>query len=182
MLQELLSRVRSVCERYEGMWVPASLPPGLGPEPAPDDVPRAYGEFLRHADGATFGFVGEVLLHDSRSVTGLQFDPETDAWLHLPGGVHRWFHFGTVDETPLLLDREDGRVWWFADQTIVWYTADPPSRNLAPLAETFDAFLRDVVLGPGFAHLLSTLDDQERNWQDFLDRIWSPTRPVETTT
>jgi hypothetical protein len=171
VIDEVVSRLRVALAQAEGPFPAADLPSGLGSRPIPAGVPAAYAAFLRICNGASCGHVGEIQLFAATDVEAFQFRPEDEEWLPLPGGLDRWFRFGTLQENPLLLDRDTGRVWWFSDLTIVWYTDDPPLRSFAPLADTFDDFFFDVVAGPGYARVLGPIDDEMRSWQALLDRL-----------
>ena len=104
------------------------------------EAPAEYLELLRITDGPSFG---EVVVYDVKRAEKNQLYADEVEGAPVRLGCHRWFCFGKVNEGPLFINRQDGKVWGFPDKGIVWQDGDVFEKFANSLGE----FLERYALG-----------------------------------
>lgn len=118
----------------------------------PSEVPLPYQEFLRQADGAVCGV---VTLFESEELLQQQAIGKA-----LPGGRHRWFRIGSVDEKALVMDTRMNTL----------HVVDPeekfdPDESLGEL----DYALLTCVFGDDYADFIA--DPADDPWYAFIKKV-----------
>ena len=108
----------------------------------PEEVPVPYQEFLREVDGAACGV---VMLYESEGLLRRQACAKD-----LPGGRQRWFCVGSVEDYPIVIDRQSGAVFLV------------PSEGQLDMQDSLgelDYFLHNSVFGPEYADFVTNPED-----------------------
>ena len=144
ILKARLADVRRDLQAHADSTIGFLAPPSLR-RSFPEEVPPVYQEFLREVDGAVCGV---VMLFESDDLLQKQ-KLAKDA----PGGKQRWFCFGSVEDYPLVLDRQSGAVNLISEDHAVDF-----GESLGDL----DYFLLTCVFGPEYADFV--IDPEEDGW------------------
>jgi hypothetical protein len=147
-LKSRLIDIRRVLEGLSDHAIGFLAPPSLR-HSFPEEVPTAYQEFLREVDGAVCGV---VMLYESDDLLQKQRLAK-----EAPGGKQRWFCFGSVEDYPLLLDRQTGAVNLISPDEQVDF-----GESLGDL----DYFLLTCVFGPEYADFV--VDPEEDGWYQLV--------------
>lgn len=121
------------------------------------EAPAEYLELLRLTDGPSFG---EVVVYDVKRIEKNQFYADDDEGAPVRLGRDLWFCFGKVNEDPLFINRQDGSVWGFPDQGIVWQDSDVFEK----FADSLGEFLERYALGPEY-RALSGVEEDDQWWR-----------------
>ncbi|GAB7036201.1 MULTISPECIES: SUKH-4 family immunity protein [Catenuloplanes] len=135
----------------------------FGPkEPAaavPAELPERLRRLLRVMDGCV---TASVFLYGTAEIrTGQGTLQVATAFPEIIDDLDRWLVIGEIDGAPLVLDRRDGRVWWFPDTGVTWWD----STEFVPVAADVIDFAGRVLLGADYGTL--TIDTR---WEPLLRR------------
>lgn len=133
-----------------------SVPEGTSRSPGVE-APPEYLELLRLTDGPCFG---DVVVLGVKWVEKNQFYADEDEGAPVRLGRDLWFCFGKVNEDPLFINRQDGTVWGFPDQGIVWRHSDVFEK----FADSLGEFLERYALGPEY-RALSGVEEDDQWWR-----------------
>lgn len=126
------------------------------------EAPAEYLELLRLSDGPSFG---DVVVYGVKWIEKNQFYADDREGAPVRLGRHLWFCFGHVNDDPLFINRQDGTVWGFPDQGIVWQNSDVFEK----LADGLGEFLERYALGPEYRVLTGVEEDDQ--WWRLLTHI-----------
>ncbi|MFI5843760.1 SUKH-4 family immunity protein [Catenuloplanes sp. NPDC051500] len=135
----------------------------FGPKDPAADVSAALPAGLREVLQVMDGFVtASVRLFSTTQIPSsqrtLQVATEFPAIIDDPD---RWLVIGEIDEAPLLLDRRDGRIWWFPDTSVTWWD----STEFVPVAADAVEFADRFLLGAEYENLAADV-----RWEPLLRR------------
>lgn len=137
----------------------ASISPGLTEAPA--GLPVDLGELLQLANGFN---LGSVAIFSNESLPDNQFYLENPEAAELIANTRqRWICFGTHVNFPLLMNRENGEVWWFKDLGQEHFFL---STRFERLVGDIDELVEQYLLNDGYLNLVGAEDW----WYNFLRR------------